>query len=1202
MAQAYILDANEAAADVAYRVSEVATIYPITPASPMGEYADAWSAKLRRNLWGSVVRVVEMQSEAGAAGALHGALQGGSLATTFTSSQGLLLMLPDMFKIAGELTPAVIHVAARAIATHALSIFGDHSDVYTARTTGFAMLCARTPQEAHDLAAISAMSTLTSRIPFLHFFDGFRTSHELNRVEKLSDADLLALMPEDAIEAHRNRSLSPERPAVRGTAQNPDTFFQAREACNPYYDACPARVEAAFEAFAARTGRQYHPFEYFGAPDADRVIVMMGSGALCAEETAAWLNAHGEKVGVLSVRLFRPFSVDHMLDTLPTTCRTVVVLDRAKEPGATGEPLFLDVLCALREARPMVKVVGGRFGLSSKEFTPAMCKGVFDLARDEKLKQGFTVGIVDDVTRRSITYDETFDLEPDEVVRAIFYGLGSDGTVGANKNSAQILGEADPGEAERFAQGYFVYDSKKAGAVTVSHLRFGPNPINSSYLIRNASFVACHQWAFLERLDVLGLAAHGATILLNAPLPAADVWAALPVEVQQQIREKNLQVHVIDAVKVAQEAGGARRMNPVNTIMQVCFFALSGVLPREQAIERIRAKIKKSYGGKGDEVVKVNLDAVDAALSHLHPLPIPAGAPESKIRRRAIVAPEAPDFVQRVTAAMIAGQGDRLPVSAFPPDGTWPVSTTRWEKRNIALEIPVWDTDICIQCNKCALICPHAAIRTQVFDAARAPTAPETFKLTPYRGKEFNLPEGAEGSGRTFGAGPLSYSVQVAPEDCTGCGLCVAYCPVKDKRNPRHKAIDMVVQAPLREAENENYAYFTQLPDPPRTLVPDTLKGSQFLRPLFEFSGACAGCGETPYIKLITQLFGDRTVISNATGCSSIYGGNLPTTPYCTNDDGRGPAWINSLFEDNAEMGLGVRLALDQRAEQARELLVAHGNRFGCGDTLISGLMAEQGTTETDIEAQRARVLQLKSALAPLAGKDAQARRLLTLSDDLVRRIVWIIGGDGWAYDIGYGGLDHVLATGANVNLIVLDTEVYSNTGGQASKSTPTGAVAKFAADGKSGPKKNLGLLAMMHEHVYVAQVALGAKDAHTHKAFLEAVSWDGPSIIIAYSPCIAHGYDLVHGPDQEKLAVETGYWPLFRYDPRRKAEGKPPLVLDSAPPKLALGRFTENETRFQVLMRSDPVRAKMLLGRAQEQVNARFDLLTRLAGGAATE
>jgi pyruvate-ferredoxin/flavodoxin oxidoreductase len=1188
VAQAFILDANEAAADVAYRCSEVATIYPITPASPMGEYADAWSAKHRKNLWGSVVRVVEMQSEAGAAGALHGALQGGTLATTYTASQGLLLMLPDMFKIAGELTPAVIHVAARSLATHALSIFGDHSDVYAARSTGFAMLCARTPQEAHDLAAVSSMATLTSRIPFLHFFDGFRTSHELNRVEKLSDTDLLALLPEDAIEAHRNRSLSPERPVVRGTAQNPDTFFQAREACNPFYDACPARVEEAFAAFAARTGRQYKPFEYFGAPDADRVIVIMGSGALAAEETAAYLNAKGERVGVISVRLFRPFSTDHLVAMLPPTCGSVIVLDRAKEPGATGEPLFLDVLCALRETRPMVRVVGGRFGLSSKEFTPAMVKGVFDQSRAGTLKQGFTVGIVDDVTYRSINYDETFDLEPADVVRAVFYGLGSDGTVGANKNSAQILGEADPGEETRYAQGYFVYDSKKAGAVTVSHLRFGPKPINSSYLIRNASFVACHQWAFLERLDVLSIAAKGATVLLNAPLPADQVWAALPVEVQQQIIEKELQVHVIDAVQVAREAGGARRMNPVNTIMQCCFFALSGVLPREQAIERIRAKIKKSYGGKGDEVVKVNLDAVDAALNHLHPLPIPAGAPESKIHRRATVPPEAPDFVQRVTAAMIAGQGDRLPVSAFPPDGTWPVSTTRWEKRNIALEIPVWDSDICIQCNKCALICPHAAIRTQAFDASLAPAAPATFKTTPFKGKEF---------GDNF-----SYTVQVAPEDCTGCGLCVAYCPVKDKKNPRHKAIDMVLQAPLREAENENFAHFMKLPDPPRTQVPDTLKGSQFLRPLFEFSGACAGCGETPYIKLITQLFGDRTVISNATGCSSIYGGNLPTTPYCTNAEGRGPAWVNSLFEDNAEMGLGVRLALDQRAEQARYLLANHGVRFGAGDTLMAGLLAEQGASEVEVAAQRERVLALKAVLSPLAGKDAEARRLLTLSDDLVRRVVWIIGGDGWAYDIGYGGLDHVLASGANVNIIVLDTEVYSNTGGQASKSTPIGAVAKFAADGKSGQKKNLGLLAMMHEHVYVAQVALGAKDAHTHKALMEAESWHGPSIVIAYSPCIAHGYDLVHGPDQEKLAVETGYWPLFRYDPRRKAEGKQPLILDSAPPKTALGKFTQNETRFQVLMRSDPERATMLLGRAQEQVNARFELLARLAGGAATE
>ncbi len=1186
MAQPAILDANEAAADVAYRTAEVITLYPITPASPMGEYADAWSAKGRLNLWATVPSVVEMQSEAGAAGALHGALQGGALATTFTASQGLLLMLPDMFKIAGELTPVVLHVAARSLATHALSIFGDHSDVYAARSTGFAMLCSRTPQEAHDLAAVSMAATLESRIPFLHFFDGFRTSHELNRVEKLSDEDLLAMVSEEAIARHRARSLSPDRPVVRGTAQNPDTFFQAREACNPFYDACAEKVEAAFEALAARTGRRYNPFEYFGAPDADRVVVLMGSGALCAEETAAWLNARGEKVGVVSVRLFRPFSSERLSAVIPETVKTVVVLDRAKEPGAPGEPLFLDVLCALRDRS--LKILGGRFGLSSKEFTPAMCKAVFDEAAAGTLRQGFTIGINDDITHRSIPWDNEFDLEPDDVVRAVFYGLGSDGTVGANKNSAQILGE----DGDRHAQGYFVYDSKKAGAVTISHLRFGPREIRSSYLIRRANFVACHQWPFLERLDVLSIAAQGATVLLNAPMPADRVWNHLPVEVQKQILDKQLKVYVIDAQKVANEAGGARRMNPVNTVMQVCFFALSGVLPRDEAIDRIRRKIQKSYGGKGDEVVRVNLDAVDAALSHMEPLPIPEGAPASRFRRRPAVPVEAPDFIQRVTAMMIAGQGDLLPVSAFPPDGTWPVSTTRWEKRNIALEIPVWDTAICIQCNKCALICPHAAIRAQVFDAQLAATVtetPATFKSTPFKGKE-------------MGEG-LSYALQVAPEDCTGCGLCVAFCPAKDKKNPRHKAIDMMPQEPLRVAENENFAHFLTLPDVPREKVPETLKGSQFLRPLFEFSGACAGCGETPYIKLITQLFGDRTVISNATGCSSIYGGNLPTTPYCTDASGRGPAWVNSLFEDNAEMGLGVRLGLDQRAHLVRTDLAREAGRLGLPENLVTGLLDTQGRTEHDISEQRARVAALKTALAPFQGKgDHAAARILALSDDLVRKVVWIVGGDGWAYDIGYGGLDHVLASGADVNLIVLDTEVYSNTGGQASKSTPKGAVAKFAADGKSGSKKNLGLLAIMHGHVYVAQVAMGAKDAHTHKAMVEAESWGGPSIIIAYSPCIAHGYDLVHGPDQEKLAVETGYWPLYRYDPRRKAEGKPALVLDSGPPTTPLGRFTQNETRFQMLVRAKPERAQALLNEAQDEVRTRYELLARLAGGAATE
>ena len=1169
------LDGNEAAASVAYRMSEVAAIYPITPSSTMGELADEWSVKGRLNIWGTIPRISQLQSEGGAAGAVHGALQTGALTTTFTASQGLLLMIPSMYKIAGELLPFVMHVSARTLATHALSIFGDHQDVMSCRQTGFAMLCGNSVQEAHDMALIAHAATLRSRVPFLHFFDGFRTSHEVNKIHELGDDDLRLLVDEDSVSAFRKRAMTPDRPVLRGTAQNPDTFFQAREACNPFYEDCPRHVKEVMEQFAARTGRRYGLFDYVGDPEADRIIVLMGSGAQTAEQTARWLCDHGQRVGVLKVRLYRPWSNEDFVRALPPSVRRIAVLDRTKEPGALGEPLYQDVVCALREAKETglvdsePSVIGGRYGLSSKEFTPAMVKAVFEELARPHPRRRFTVGIMDDVTHLSLDVEEDFEILGDEVVQCIFYGLGADGTVGANKNSIKIIGE----ETDNWAQGYFVYDSKKSGAITISHLRFGPEPIEAPYLIGRARFIACHQFQFLERYDVLEHAAQGAVFLLNSATPAPRVWEQLQGGVQTAIIEKNLQFYVIDAYQVARDAGMGGR---INTIMQTCFFGISGVLPRQQAIEQIKSSIEKTYGKKGREVVDRNYAAVDAALAHLQRVDYPNRVTAGE--KPALIPPQAPDFVKRITAVMLSNHGDLLPVSAFPVDGGWPLSTARWEKRNLAAEIPVWDAELCIQCNKCAIVCPHAAIRAKVFDPAALDGAPETFKSIDYKASDLKGDK---------------YVIQVAPEDCTGCRLCVMVCPARDKSNPRHKAIDMMPQPPLREQERDNFDFFLTLPDPDRSRLRLDVKGTQMLTPLFEFSGACSGCGETPYIKLLTQLYGDRILIANATGCSSIYGGNLPTTPYCTNADGRGPAWANSLFEDNAEFGLGMRLALDKHQEQARELLLRLAGDID-RPQLIDELQHSPQSTDTQIAAQRGRVAALAARLAGVDGPES--RRLAVLADYLVQKSVWIVGGDGWAYDIGFGGLDHVLAGGRKVNVLVLDTEVYSNTGGQQSKSTPMGAAAKFAAAGKSQPKKDLGLIAMSYGSVYVAQVALGAKDVQTVKAFQEAESYEGASLIIAYSHCIAHGYDMAFGADQQKLAVETGYWPLYRYDPRRTAAGEPPLQLDSPAPKTPLSNYMRNETRFRMVEQQDPQRYRELTAAAQQQVNRRYRLYEQLS------
>ena len=1172
------LDGNEAAASVAHRLSEVIAIYPITPSSPMGEFSDEWSTLGRKNIWGTVPQVTEMQSEAGAAGAVHGALQAGALTTTFTASQGLLLMIPNMFKIAGELTPFTMHVTARTIATHALSIFGDHSDVMACRQTGFAMLCSDSVQEAQDFACIAHTATLKSRIPFLHFFDGFRTSHEVAKIEALSDDDLRAMISDDLVKAVRERALTPDRPVIRGTAQNPDTFFQAREACNRFYTACPDIVQDTMDQFAKLTGRQYKLFNYSGDPQADRVIVIMGSGTETAEETAQYLNAKGEKVGVLSVKLYRPFSIEHFIDALPKTVKSIAVLARTKEPGAQGDPLYLDVVTALREARDAgrsafaaePRVIAGRYGLSSKEFTPAMVKAVFEELAKPAPKNHFTVGIVDDVTHTSLDFDEEFDIESDDTVRAVFFGLGADGTVGANKNSIKIIGE----ETDNYAQGYFVYDSKKSGAMTISHLRFGPRPIAAPYLIRRANFVACHQFEFLEKFDVLDYARPGAVFLLNAPFGPEEVWDKLPREAQQVIVDRKLKFYTIDAVSVARDTGMGGR---INTIMQTCFFAISGVLPREEAIEQIKKAIKKTYGKKGEEVVRRNFAAVDETLANLHEVKVPA-AVTAKHGRPPIVSEAAPDFVQRVTAVMMAGKGDLLPVSAFPVDGTWATGTTRWEKRNIAIEIPIWDPKVCIQCNKCAMVCPHASIRAKVYDPAALANAPESFQSVDYKAKEFR--------GQKF-------TIQVAPEDCTGCKLCVAVCPAKDKANPKHKAINMELQLPIRERERANYDFFLSLPEVDRTAITRLdVKGSQFLQPLFEYSGACAGCGETPYVKLMTQLFGDRLLVGNATGCSSIYGGNLPTTPYCTNSEGRGPAWANSLFEDNAEFGFGYRLALDAHKQQAADLLAKLAGQIG--DNLVNELLTADQSGEAGIKAQRERVAALRKALAKI--NSPEARRLELLADYLVKKSVWILGGDGWAYDIGYGGLDHVLSMQRDINILVLDTEVSSNTGGQASKATPLGAAAKFAAAGKGTQKKDLGLMAMSYGHVYVASIALGAKDNHTVQAFLEADAYPGPSLIIAYSHCIAHGYDLSFGCEQQKLAVDSGIWPLYRYDPRKLLAGEPPLSLDAKPGKTPVADYMRNETRFRMVEKINPERFRQLAIDAQAAAARRVAIYDHMA------
>jgi len=1169
------LDGNEATASVAHRLNEVIAIYPITPSSNMGEWADEWSAQGRKNIWGTVPSVVEMQSEAGAAGAVHGALQAGSLSTSFTASQGLLLFIPIMYKIAGELTPFVLHVTARTIATHALSIFGDHQDVMACRQTGFAMLSSDSVQQAHDFALIAQASSMRSRVPFLHFFDGFRTSHEVSKIEMLNDEDLAALVTDEMVADVRARALTPDAPQIRGTAQNPDTFFQAREACNPFYNACPAIVQEEMDKFAKLTGRQYKLYEYFGAPDAERVIIVMGSGGDTTHEYVEWAMARGEKVGVLKVRLFRPFSIKDFVHALPATTKVVTVLDRVKEAGAIGDPLYLDVVTALREAREEgltnldPRVVGGRFGLSSKEFNPAHIKAIYDNMAEAKPKNHFTVGIVDDITHTSLKVDDSFDIEPEDVKRALFFGLGSDGTVGANKNSIKIIAE----EAGLFGQGYFVYDSKKAGAVTVSHLRFGPRQIRSAYLVKAANFVACHQTEFINKYDMLGFAAKGATFLLNTPHGVDKVWDTLPREMQEALIEKQLKFYVIDGYEVGRLTGMGVR---INTIMQTCFFAISGVLPKDEAIAQIKKAIKKTYGKKGEAVVLKNFEAVDQTLAHLHEVPVPAAATTTRCMPP-IVADEAPDFIKKVTAVMMAGKGDLLPVSAFPVDGTYPSSTTRWEKRAIALDIPTWDPSICIQCNKCAMICPHAAIRPKVYDPALLEGAPETFKSVDFKGAEYK---------------GLKYTIQVAPEDCTGCNLCAVICPAKDKSNPKHKALDMNPLLPLREAEAKNWDFFLGLPEADRTSVKLDVKGSQFLQPLFEFSGACAGCGETPYIKLMTQLFGDRALIANATGCSSIYGGNLPTTPYCQNGDNRGPAWCNSLFEDNAEFGFGLRLSVDKHQEFATELLqrlAAH-----VGDELVAGILNADQSSETGIKAQRERVAILKDKLAGIG--TAEAKRLSLVADYLVKKSVWIVGGDGWAYDIGYGGLDHVIAQNRNVNLLVLDTEVYSNTGGQASKSTPIGAAAKFAYSGKTQAKKDLAMIAMAYGNVYVAKVAMGSKDTQTVKAFLEAESYDGPSIIIAYSHCIAHGIDMAQGCEQQKLAVDSGHWPLFRFDPRRVEQGEAPLQIDSAAPKTALANYVRNETRYRMVEQMNPEGFKHLLASAQREVTNRFAVYENMA------
>jgi len=1163
-----MIDGNEAAAYIAHKVSEVIAIYPITPSSGMGEWADAWSASGEKNIWDTVPDVMEMQSEGGAAGAVHGALQTGALTTTFTASQGLLLMIPNMFKIAGELTSTVFHVSARSVACQALSIFGDHSDVMATRSTGFALLSSASVQEVMDFALISHAATLEARIPFLHFFDGFRTSHEVAKIQKISAEDIKAMIDDNLVFAHRERGLSPDHPVIRGTAQNPDVFFQARETVNKYYDACPEIVQKAMDKFAKLTGRQYKLFEYYGADDAEKVIILMASGAGATQEAVDALIQGGEKVGVLKVRLYRPFSIKHFIEALPATTKKIAVLDRTKEPGAS-DPLYLDVVDALYEMEDKDKfnvapvVVGGRYGLSSKEFTPAMVKGVFDELAKDKPKNHFTVGINDDVTNKSIDYDLSFSTEDEKGVQALFYGLGSDGTVGANKNSIKIIGE----ETDNYAQGYFVYDSKKAGSVTVSHLRFGPNPIHSTYLVSHANFIACHQSFFLEKYDMLKRMTKGGVFLLNSSFGKDELWDKIPQDVQAQIIEKDVKFYAIDGYKVADDTGMGVR---INTIMQTCFFAISGVLPKEEAIAAIKGAIKKAYGSKGEEVVEKNYNAVDQTLAHLFEVEVPSSA-TSTIQRPPMVSEEAPEFVQTVISEIMAGRGDDLPVSKFPVDGTYPTATTKWEKRNVALEVPVWETDLCIQCGKCSLVCPHAAIRMKVYDPQELEGAPATFKSADPKNKAW---EGKK------------VTVQNAIEDCTGCGGCVFICPAKSKEVEGKKAINMQPQLPLREEETKNWEFFLNLSDFDRTLLKKNMvRDSQVLEPLFEFSGACAGCGETPYYKLATQLFGDRMVIANATGCSSIYGGNLPTTPFAINEEGRGPAWSNSLFEDNAEFGLGFRLTIDKHTQYARELIVKLASTIG--DDFARDIIEADQSDEPGIFEQRKRVAVLKEKIKN--NNSPEAKQLLSIADSLVKKSVWIVGGDGWAYDIGYGGLDHVLASGKNVNVLVLDTEVYSNTGGQASKATPRAAVAKFAADGKPVAKKDLAMIAIGYGSIYVAEVAMGANDAQTVKAFIEAEAYNGPSLILAYSHCIAHGINMTTAMKEQKAAVACGHWPLFRYNPDLIEKGENPFSLDSKDPTISFEEFAYNETRFKMLTKSNPQRAKELLDLAQRDVDAKW-------------
>ncbi|MCF4966611.1 pyruvate:ferredoxin (flavodoxin) oxidoreductase [Nostoc sp. CMAA1605] len=1176
------IDGNEAVARVAYKLNEVVAIYPITPSSAMGEWADAWMAESRPNLWGTVPHVVQMQSEGGAAAAVHGALQTGALSTTFTASQGLLLMIPNLYKIAGELTSTVVHVAARSLATHALSIFGDHSDVMAARGTGFALLCSASVQESHDFALIAHAATLEARVSFLHFFDGFRTSHEVQKVELLSDNDLRSLINEDKIFAHRARALTPESPLLRGTAQNPDVYFQAREGANPYYNACPEIVQKIMDKFGERTGRFYKLYEYHGASDADRVIVIMGSGCETVHETVDYLNARGEKVGVLKVRLYRPFDVERFIQALPNSVKAIAVLDRSKEPGSAGEPLYLDVVTSIHEAGKISpKVIGGRYGLSSKEFTPAMVKAVFDNLAQATPKNHFTIGINDDVTHTSLNFDPNFSTEPDNVVRAMFYGLGSDGTVGANKNSIKIIGEG----TDNYAQGYFVYDSKKSGSMTVSHLRFGSQPIRSTYLIDQANFIGCHHWGFLERIDVLKAVATGATILINSPHDADKVWEHLPLKVKQQILDKQLQLYVINANQVARNSGMGGR---INTIMQVCFFALAGVLPQEQAIAKIKQAIEKTYGKKGAEVVRMNLQAVDQTLDNLHQVTIPLEEKGKWIDVEASTQnpfpSSVPAFVQEVLGKIMVWQGDDLPVSTLPPDGTFPTGTAKWEKRNVAQEIPVWDADVCVQCSKCVMVCPHGSIRSKVYQPSELVNAPSTFKSVNAKDKDF---------------ANQKFTIQVAPEDCTGCAICVNVCPAKNKSEPSLKAINMAQQLPLKEQEKANWDFFLSLPNPDRRqLKLNQIRQQQLQEPLFEFSGACAGCGETPYLKLLTQLFGDRAVIANATGCSSIYGGNLPTTPWTKNADGRGPAWSNSLFEDNAEFGFGYRLSLDKQAEFAAELLQQFSSELG--DNLVNSLLKADQKTEAEIWEQRERVSLLKQKLDQIQTHDSNVKSkiyiLKSLADYLVKKSVWIIGGDGWAYDIDFHGIDHVLASGRNVNILVMDTEVYSNTGGQSSKATPRAAVAKFAASGKPAPKKDLGLMAMNYGNVYVASVALGAKDDQTLKAFLEAEAFDGPSLIIAYSHCIAHGINMTTGMNHQKTLVDSGRWLLYRHNPILREQGKNPLQLDMRSPTQTVEQSMYQENRFKMLTKSKPELAKQLLAQAQAEVDARWQTYQHLA------